>query len=524
MRLIDQLYGDNNAEIPVKHVFEQPKIQKSDMEIAYWSANECLEKSGTKEEFEKAWSTDLMKKFPQGSWRTINGAKVFIHNGKVIAGLGGFNDKIDKFFEGKKGKQEFKYNENSKDLQHHYDYLKQSGIGQKDAEFALAYTGSVKAMQKMSKENLVKQLKRIPGFSDKKSEQLASFIKDDQSKQPEKKEEKSVMDRVREHAKYQEKIDYLIVKPSDLKNKKHSSFRYNDYLQGEKDGKIFKYMNDKSGDKGWMLMQVNDKKSGEILYSSAKETLENIKKEKQQSQDTKETKKDESKIKLKDLKVGKELNMTFKTPDGKERNVRIEKKNDGWYTQYNLDSKTQDNEFKEDQLQKLIDSGKYYQSKQQDKGENKKEEKFSDLNDKFDYYRGLSPKEREKYRTDTVNFVMDLNDRIKNEKSDSVKKIYQHQVEFSDKLMQKINDFERKNNIPILKQNEKDFLEGDWKHGGKRQDIVNLWVDQAKKEVGDKKQFKTQQEAKKEVEKMAKNVEGIDDERYRVLKIVASKL
>lgn len=103
MRLIDQLYRDNIAGQPILDVFEQ-RIQKSDIEIAYWIADECLQKSETKEEFEKAWSSDLQKRFPSGSWRTINGSHVFIHDGKVIAGLGGFNKQIDEFFEGKKGK------------------------------------------------------------------------------------------------------------------------------------------------------------------------------------------------------------------------------------------------------------------------------------------------------------------------------------------------------------------------------------------------------------------------------------
>jgi hypothetical protein len=52
----------------------------------------------------KSWSTDLMSQFPNGSWKTINGAKVFVNGGKVIAGLDGFNREIDEFFS-KKDKQ-----------------------------------------------------------------------------------------------------------------------------------------------------------------------------------------------------------------------------------------------------------------------------------------------------------------------------------------------------------------------------------------------------------------------------------
>lgn len=50
----------------------------------------------------KAWSTDLMKQFPNGSWRTINGARVFIDGGKVVAGLNNFNGKIEDFFKEKR--------------------------------------------------------------------------------------------------------------------------------------------------------------------------------------------------------------------------------------------------------------------------------------------------------------------------------------------------------------------------------------------------------------------------------------
>lgn len=53
----------------------------------------------------KSWSGDLQKRFPSGSWKTVNGAKVFVNNGKVVAGLDGFNGEIDKFFEEKEKKE-----------------------------------------------------------------------------------------------------------------------------------------------------------------------------------------------------------------------------------------------------------------------------------------------------------------------------------------------------------------------------------------------------------------------------------
>src|SRR5690554_2320478 len=53
----------------------------------------------------KSWSGDLQKRFPNGSWKTVNGAKVFVNGGKVVAGLDGFNGEIDKFFEEKEKKE-----------------------------------------------------------------------------------------------------------------------------------------------------------------------------------------------------------------------------------------------------------------------------------------------------------------------------------------------------------------------------------------------------------------------------------
>lgn len=65
-----------------------------------------IEKGFTPDEslqaIEKSWSTDLQKRFPQGDWKTINGAKVFVNDGKVVAGLDGFNKEIDKFFDSDK--------------------------------------------------------------------------------------------------------------------------------------------------------------------------------------------------------------------------------------------------------------------------------------------------------------------------------------------------------------------------------------------------------------------------------------
>jgi hypothetical protein len=69
-----------------------------------------LLKSCFDDELFKSWSGDLQKRFPNAQWKTINGARVLVNGGKVVAGLDGFNGEIDKFFE-EKGKKEKPVNE-----------------------------------------------------------------------------------------------------------------------------------------------------------------------------------------------------------------------------------------------------------------------------------------------------------------------------------------------------------------------------------------------------------------------------
>ena len=68
-------------------------IMKSYDEICVFKENRELFKS---------FSADLKAKHPNGGWRTINGAHVFIAGGKVIAGLDGFNKHIDELHSKKK--------------------------------------------------------------------------------------------------------------------------------------------------------------------------------------------------------------------------------------------------------------------------------------------------------------------------------------------------------------------------------------------------------------------------------------
>ena len=57
------------------------------------------------QELFKSFSADLKAKHPDGDWRTINGAHVFIAGGKVVAGLDGFNKHIDELHSKDKKKE-----------------------------------------------------------------------------------------------------------------------------------------------------------------------------------------------------------------------------------------------------------------------------------------------------------------------------------------------------------------------------------------------------------------------------------
>lgn len=96
------------------HFEEMIVDSERDREIVKSILQNCLDSCSDVDEFKKSWSGDLQKRFPNGGWRTVNGAKIFINNGKVVAGLDGFNGEIDKFFEGRKGKS----SKNKVDISH----------------------------------------------------------------------------------------------------------------------------------------------------------------------------------------------------------------------------------------------------------------------------------------------------------------------------------------------------------------------------------------------------------------------
>ena len=89
-------------------------------------------------DIEKGFSSDLQKRFPNGGWRTINGAKVFVNGGKVVAGLGGFNKEIDKFFDDKKGGGDKKQSPKGESKEYKFNKITHTRLDEIDASLQRA--------------------------------------------------------------------------------------------------------------------------------------------------------------------------------------------------------------------------------------------------------------------------------------------------------------------------------------------------------------------------------------------------
>jgi hypothetical protein len=346
-------------------------IEGTDENTFMKSFQEILYESYDRESFEKAWSKDLQSKFPSGGWRTINGAKVFINNGKVIAGLDGFNGAIDKFFEEKKGKSEGK---GSSKLQERTDkllkeyYEKDKGIKEKVVKRGVAESTAKIDAKKRGSE-----------FS---------------------------------------------VKPDENEKGK---FKVVHNVKGDAEGLSFEQYKDKYGDQ---------------LSVTAKNQID-----------------------YKDKNEGK-----------------------------GSDSKSLSKESKEE------------------------------IKERIKEYKSLSEKERNKKRDKWMSNIMELKTDLEKQTDEKVKEVYEKQLKYWDELFTEKNKADKELNIPILKQSDKQFLEGSWKFGGTRKELVEGWTEQALQEVGKGKKFNTKEEAAKEVMSMAKVIKGIDDEKYRAYKMVAENL
>lgn len=125
-------------------------------------------------EIRKAWSNDLQKQFPNGKWVTINGSHVFINNGKVVAGLEGFNGFIDDFFKDKD------QSENKKRVKH-----PNFGIGTVLKEDNEKITVN---FDKFGEKELLKKYARLEGVSESEETKKVESKKQPEKKKVEQKE------------------------------------------------------------------------------------------------------------------------------------------------------------------------------------------------------------------------------------------------------------------------------------------------------------------------------------------------
>lgn len=134
--------------------------------------------------FEKAaWSIDLQSQFPNGQWRTINGSHVFINNGKVVAGLEGFNGFIDDFFK-EKDKVESKKEEKSENKEKRVNHPNfGDGTVVKEDEKTITVN-----FDKVGEKYLLKKFAHLKDIDTK--EEIKESDKKEEVKKSEKKEKK----------------------------------------------------------------------------------------------------------------------------------------------------------------------------------------------------------------------------------------------------------------------------------------------------------------------------------------------
>lgn len=118
-------------------------MENSDISVFLKSFKENLLSAVDRDSFDKSWSSDLQSKFPGGGWRTVNGARVFINNGKVVAGLDGFNGEIDKFFEGKGKKESGKPYKDKNGVETYEGNVSFNALSEKDKR--IAYDNGIKS-------------------------------------------------------------------------------------------------------------------------------------------------------------------------------------------------------------------------------------------------------------------------------------------------------------------------------------------------------------------------------------------
>ena len=142
------------------------------------------------------------------------------------------------------------------------------------------------------------------------------------------------------------------------------------------------------------------------------------------------------------------------------------------------------------------------------------------MKNKLDYYKDLNADDRQKYRAETVDFVMDLANRKENA-SKEVKDLLDVQINFSDKLLKEIGKVKEKH---VSDMSDKEFLSGKWEYGGTRGERIDNWLHEVKGKIESGKM--TKDKAIEEVKEMAKVNKDIleEDTKARMFDILAGEI
>jgi hypothetical protein len=180
--------GINNSIIDTERDFELFKSVTLNL----------LQSCDSKESFEKSWSGDLQKQFPNGVWRKINGASVFINHGRVVAGLDKFNGMIDDFFAKKSEKKEGENKTSDSSLQRvkHAQFGEGNVLEQDDKTITIQFDTE-------GKKKLLKQFVKLETLSGEKIESNIEQSKED------KKEIKLIPKDNKKELSLEEQIDEL---------------------------------------------------------------------------------------------------------------------------------------------------------------------------------------------------------------------------------------------------------------------------------------------------------------------------
>jgi hypothetical protein len=551
---------------------------------------------------EKSFSSDLQKKHPKGQWRTINGAKVFIDGGKVVAGLEGFNDHIDKFFKEKKGKVESK-KKNVKDMS--LDELRKESAsfdekiekekkrlsGERLTErtdmsdtYFLDKEDKVRSRdvsdelgRKLTKEQgdpkkriMIKRDLRKRGIDFDQEATMAELEKLSQ-KQPEKKEtvggkpkgSQLLLDSYKKRGgkldvgKYNEiyaKISNSKDSESEvantgvalnyfsnieeIKDSFKDKFELNSVLEEIHGGATpwvgIEYYKDLGvkipkdvQDKVDKLKKYSKDKTDKRLSLNDAEKMLGIKEEKEESQTERfSLGKTES---VKDIKSN--VDKILKDYSGREMAaIQVEK-----YLNEHIDIAKK--YLSENNIKSREDLKKHLKNKQS-KLRSGKREKDKAIDKKFQEMKTNQHVENIINQAKKEGAAMD--EKVKKYDSDRLKKLYKEDSgKFMSELMGMKDDNPLKKELSdwagkqheskpkpktVKEMSNKEFLSSKNKWGETYDNRLNRFVDHVKGSYGEGKQFKTKEEAVKEVRKMVKSYKGIDDKESKLMSLVADKL